>query len=352
MRYGAAADKIVGAMSRLLHVRGARLDTAADLEPYFDLEPERMFPEPPPVLDATVRRRALDRVMRSSTVRWTSGHKALCPRYHHRHVTDYRRNLTAWMRWIRPEGARRDAALVYIHGWLEPGSWAEETTLFRKWARELGADLAHVALPFHGPRCPRGSLFSGELFWTADLVRTVEGVRQAVCDTRSAVSWLREQGYSQIGVTGISLGGAITMLLACVEPTPDYIAPIVAHLQLAEAVERAPILWRMKRDLSRWGYSEPERRAMLERLGWHAYPPRIARERQLWIQARDDVYISAADAERQWRQWGEPPILWIEGGHMTFALHLKAITDRLGEFRRRLANRGGTASRPPGSAPA
>lgn len=351
MKLGVAADKLAGAASRLLHVRGARRDTTGDLEPYCELPAEVMFPEPPPVIDATVRRGVVDRMIHASTVRWTSGHQVLSPAYRHRHVTEYRRNLTAWMRWIRPDGARRDAALVYVHGWLEPGSWAEEATLFRKWSRELGVDLAHVALPFHGPRTPRSALFSGELFWTADLVRTVEGVRQAVADTRSAVAWLREQGYSQIGVTGISLGGAITMLLATVEPGPDYIAPIVAHLQLADAVERAPILWRMKRDLSRWGYGEVERRRFLERLGWHAYPPRLARDRQLWIQARDDVYIEAGDVERQWRQWGEPPIQWIDGGHMTFPLHIDEITRGIDRFRRGLSRPGGRASTRPGSAP-
>lgn len=335
--YGQITDKVVGAMSRLLHVRGARDNTAADLERhYFGLEPAQMFPEPPPVRDAAIRRGVVDRLMRASTVRWTSGHQVRCPRYRERHRSDYARNLTASLRWIRPDGAPRDSIIIYVHGWLEPGSWAEEATLFRKWARELGVDLAHVALPFHGVRTPKSALFSGELFWTADMVRTVEGVRQAVCDTRAAVAWLREQGYAQVGVTGLSLGGAITMLVGCLDPAPDYIAPIIAHLQLADAVEGAPILWRMKRDLERWGFDEAGRRALLDNLGWHQYGPALPPERQLWIQARDDVYIEAGDVERQWLAWGEPPILWIDGGHMTFPLHVGAMTDRIDAFRRAL----------------
>jgi len=240
------------------------------------------------------------------------------------------------MRWVRPEGKRRRAALLYVHGWLEPGSWAEETTLFRKWGRELGVDLAHVALPFHGPRKPKSALFSGEFFWTADLVRTVEAVRQAVYDVRSALAWLRAQGYEQVGVTGISLGGAITMLVGCLESPPDYIAPIVSHLQLGDAVEVAPILFRMKKDLEAWGYDQSARRELFRRIGWHAYRPTLPPERQLWIAARDDVYIGADETAIQWESWGQPPILWIEGGHMTFPLHMSAITSRIAKFRSEL----------------
>ena len=59
---------------------------------------------------------------------------------------------------------------------------------------ELEVDLLHVALPFHGRRNPRGALFSGEYFWTADLVRSVEAVRQAACDARAAF-YYRRRGF-------------------------------------------------------------------------------------------------------------------------------------------------------------
>jgi len=333
MTVGRCVDHVVGAMSRLLHVRPARDNTVAHLAPYLDLAPEALFPEPPPIVRVHLQRTLLDRVIRSSTVTWRSSHEPICPRYAARHRGEYKANLTAWARWIRPDGRQRRTCLVYVHGWLEPGSWAEETTLFRKWAREIDADLAHLTLPFHGARKPRSALFSGEFFWTADLVRSMEGVRQAVCDARAFVRWLRDQGYEQVGVTGISLGGSITMLLGCLEPAPDFIAPIISHLQLVDAVEEAPILWRMKRDLEKWGIDRDKRRDLFERLRLASYSPVLGRDRQLWIQAEEDAYIDAALARRQWEQWGRPEILWIPGGHMTFPLHVDAITRRIEEFR-------------------
>jgi len=333
MQYGRHADRIAGALSHLLHVRAADRNTVEELRAhYLDLPPERMFPRPPPPEHLQTERTLLDRALHVTTLRWPSSHRVLCDAYLERHEGEYRKNLVAWARWMRPEGRRRRHCLVYVHGWLEPGSWAEEATLFRKWTRELGVDLLHVALPFHGRRQPPSSLFSGEFYWTADLVRSVEGVRQAVCDARAAIEWLRGQGYASVGVTGISLGGAIDMLLACLEPVPDYVIPIVAHLELEDAVENAPILWRMKRDLARFGIDRDERGELFRRLGWSAFLPKLPPERQLWIQARDDGYICPDLVERQWNEWGRPNILWIEGGHMTFPLHIGEMTDAMRTF--------------------
>ena len=333
MGYGANIDRVIGSLSRVLHFRAAKQNTLRDLERYLDLSPDALFPAPPSMPQIAVTRTLLDRALRSSTLTWQSTHEVLCPNYRKRHESEYRVNRKASMRWVRPDGPRRDQCLIYVHGWLEPGSWAEETTLFRKWARELPqCDLAHVSLPFHGVRNPRSSFFSGELFWTADLVRTVEGIRQSVHDVRSAMRWLKARGYQKIGVTGLSLGGAITMLLACLDPMPDYTIPIIAHLQLVEAVEQAPILWRMRHDLESWGIDKGARREIFRRLGWADLEPVLPPERQLWIQAREDKYIDAQLAAEQHRAWGEPPILWIEGGHMTFPLHVGGMTTRIAQF--------------------
>ena len=48
--------------------------------------------------------------------------------------------------------------------------------------------------------------------------------------------------------------------------------------------------------------------------------------------AREDDYIAADLVERQWREWGEPPIAWIPGGHMTFPLSLGKIVEATRAF--------------------
>lgn len=331
MGYGEKVDGVIGQLSRFLHLRSAKTNTLADIERYCDLTPEQLFPAPPKLPEVSTKRTLVDRALKSSTLSWNSTHEVLCSNYRQRHVGPYKKNLRAQARWIRPEKKRRDTCFIYVHGWLEPGSWVEEATLFRKWSKDLDVDLAHVSLPFHGARMPRSSLFSGEFFWTADLVRTMEAVRQAVHDVRSMVMWLREQGYERVGVGGISLGGSLTMLTACLEPAPDFVVPIVSHLQLGEAVESAAILFRMREDLEKWGVGPEARRELFDRLGLADIEPVLAPDKQLWIQAREDAYIDAKLAEKQWSAWGEPEILWIEGGHMTFPMHIGEITERIAQ---------------------
>jgi hypothetical protein len=112
-----------------------------DFEQYLGLSPAEAFPEPPPITDLRVKRTLLDRKINTTTLSWKSAHEVICPRYRKRHEGEYRKNLVAWARWIRPDGKSRRSCLVYVHGWLEPGSWAEESTLFRKWTRVLGGDI-------------------------------------------------------------------------------------------------------------------------------------------------------------------------------------------------------------------
>jgi hypothetical protein len=333
MGIGRRADIVAGKLSHVLHgLRGPRESTISELGPYLDRSLDDLFPEPPPLVGMRKEEGLAAQLLRTTTLSWSSGYVPRSAHYRLRHERDYRKNHTAWARWVRPDGIKRRGCLVYVHGWLEPGSWVEEAFMFPRWGRELGVDLLHISLPFHGKRNPRGALFSGEWFWTADIVRSVESIAQTIWDTRSLVSFLRREGYESVGVTGISLGGSIVMLLGCLDNPPDYIIPIVAHLELAEAVESAEILWRMKKDLERFGVREAERRDLFDRLGFAKARPKLGGDRQLWIEAREDAHIDPALVKKQWNDWGRPGIHWIPGGHMTFPLHLPEITDAMAAF--------------------
>jgi hypothetical protein len=98
------------------------------------------------------------------------------------------------------------------------------------------------------------------------------------------------------------------------------------------AVERASILWRLKRDLERWGIHEAQRREIFRRVGFDDAVPILAPERQLWVEAREDAHIDPALVRRQWEAWGRPHIHWIDGGHMTFPTHLANITNAMHQF--------------------
>ncbi|HXN30301.1 MAG TPA: alpha/beta hydrolase family protein [Polyangiaceae bacterium] len=327
-------DRFAGALSRFLHLRGARVNTAGDLAPYLGASPAVLFPPvglPNEIVRRRVRQlRARGRIL--DALEWPSAHQPLCPRYLERHLGPYAVNRKVSARWLYPRSGPRSAALVYVHGWLEPGPWVEEAIFLPRLYEALGVDVLHLQLPFHGSRNPAAALFHGELFWTADLVRSFEAVRQSCTDARTLVAWLRAQGYTEIGVTGISMGGSIAMVLACLDLPPDYIVPIIGHLQLGDAIEEAPIFWSMKRNLERFGIGRARRRQIFEQFGLAKLTPSLPPQRQLWIMARDDAFITAPVVERQWRAWGEPPIEWIAGGHMTVALSLGRVVERMRQF--------------------
>ncbi len=345
-RLGKPVDIVAGALSRVLHsIRGAQENTAPDLGPYLDTPPDVLFPAPVVPRDVKRTRSRFQLGSRVvETLRWHSQHVVLCPHYRTRHAGEYERNQRVLARFIHPKGGERKRALIYVHGWLEPGPWVEEASLLPRLHDELDVDVLHIQLPFHGSRNPKSALFHGEFFWSADLVRSLEAIRQSLLDVRTLMAWLRSRGYVEVGVIGLSLGGSITMLTACVAPTPDYIAPVIAHLQLAEAVEDAPILWRMKNDLEKFGIDKAARKELFNRLGLGSFKSLLSPDRQLWIAARDDQYLKADLVERQWHEWGEPPIEWIPGGHMTFPLHLGKLLSRLKSFHTGLLVRGATKS--------
>jgi dienelactone hydrolase len=331
---GWSVDVLIGHLSRALHLRRTRLNTVSDLGRYLGAPPEVLFPAAVAPRDVQRTKSCVPagRGRQLEILRWRSPHVPMCPRYQDRHAGPYARNQTASARWIHPRSGPRRRALVYVHGWLEPGPWPEQFFFLPHVSDALDVDVLHVQLPFHGDRNPRGSLFHGEFFWTGDLVRSIEAVRQSCIDARSLVEWLRATGYVEVGVTGFSMGASIAMMLACLNPTPDYVIPIVGHLQLSDAIENAPIFWRMKADLERFGIDREGRKEIFDELGLERMRPVLAPERQLWIMARDDAYVTAPRVEEQWRAWNRPPIEWIPGGHMTFAFSLPHIIRRMKEF--------------------
>jgi dienelactone hydrolase len=125
-------------------------------------------------------------------------------------------------------------------------------------ARQLEVELVQLQPPYHGRRTPRGARFGGELYWTADVVRSIEALRQNVLDARALLAWLQAEDPRPVGVMGLSLGGALTLALTCLEPRFGFSIPLIAHLDLAAMVADAPVLGRMRDELRQFGWGIDE----------------------------------------------------------------------------------------------
>ena len=154
------------------------------------------------------------------------------------------RGARAWM--LRHDEPR--PWLICVHGAMM-GRPNLDLSLFRtRWLHEdLGLNVLLPVLPLHGPRrgdLPRDTMFPGE-----DVLDNVHGAAQSVWDIRRLVSWIRTQDpAARIGVTGVSLGGYVTSLVASLEdglacaivgvPVVDLVDLIGYHAKLASDDER------------------------------------------------------------------------------------------------------------------
>ena len=149
-------------------------------------------------------------------------------------------------------------------GWTAPtllvahGLMSVSDIGYRRWAATLnrrGWNVVFVHLPYHYARRPAGS-FSGELSVTADLVRTVEGVRQSVMEMRILLKWLERLGGSRFAAWGTSYGAWISALLGCVEERVGRLILVEPILDIDTSIWHSPACAAMRGALRRQGIDD------------------------------------------------------------------------------------------------
>ncbi|MCA9773209.1 MAG: hypothetical protein KC466_12425, partial [Myxococcales bacterium] len=194
-------DETAGWLARRLHRRSSpHPNTRRELSLYLGKQIAELFPPPPGLPNVTMHRRWKFGRFKCDDLTFASFHEPICPKFRIRHELDYETNHTVHVRWFRHRSRARRPTLIYLHSWMYPETVFDEFTLVPRLARTLGVDIARLQLPYHGKRKPAHSIFHGELFWSADLVRSVEAIRQSVMDTRTLLGWLQERRGLEVGV--------------------------------------------------------------------------------------------------------------------------------------------------------
>ena len=75
----------------------------------------------------------------------------------------------------------------------------------------FGIAALRLTLPYHEARRP-AELERADFLVCTNIGRTIQSMRQAVLDTRAAVSWLAREGYNRIGIVGTSIGSCTAFL--------------------------------------------------------------------------------------------------------------------------------------------
>ncbi|MBK7973650.1 MAG: alpha/beta hydrolase family protein [Deltaproteobacteria bacterium] len=326
-------DETASTLAGVLHRRSPpNPNTLHQLEQFHGHTPAELMPEPRLPERVDIRPRWRNAEFLCEDLSFASPHEPISDHFRRRHEAEYQANATVHVQWIRHLARPELPTLIYLHSWMQPDFKWEERNMLPGLARKLGMHVARMQLPYHGKRRPKGSLFHGEYFWTADLVRTIEAIRQTVVDARALIGWLDSTGQGPVGMSGASLGGMMTLTTACVEPKLAFAISIAAHLDLPSVMLEASLLTRFRRELATFGWGPEHVGDYLRELGFQELKPAIPKDRILLIAGKYDRILRPERLKALWTRWEEPHLAWFEGGHVEMFRYLRGPVREMRTF--------------------
>jgi pimeloyl-ACP methyl ester carboxylesterase len=113
-------------------------------------------------------------------------------------------NNTARARFFPHAENKKSAVVVLPHWNAKAGTYFDLCKVFNR----VGVSALRLTLPYHEERMPP-ELERADYLVAPNVGRTLQSLRQSVVDTRSAVAWLKQQGYERVGVVGTSIGSCV-----------------------------------------------------------------------------------------------------------------------------------------------
>ena len=231
----------------------------------------------------------------------------------------HRRNRTAWAEHWR-HGDRPRPTLLVIHGFAADPYWVNSRFLALPWFYEQGYDVMLVTLPFHGRRQEVTSPYSGHGWFSHGFCHMNETMAHAIHDIRVLMDHLEDQGVPQMGVTGISLGGYTSALLASVDNRLTFAVPNVPVVSIMDIVlEWLPAGWLARAGMALGGISVTQARAAVAVQSALSFKPLLPPERLMLVAGAGDRLAPPKHTRLLWEHWGRPRLHWFPGNHL---LHL------------------------------
>ena len=151
---------------------------------------------------------------------WTSGINTNSPE-----------NNTVYAHYFPFKENKKSAVLILPHWNAKEGTYFDLGKMFNR----VGISALSMTLPYHEKRMPP-ELDRADYLVAPNVGQTLQSLRQSVVDTRSAVAWLKEQGYEKVGIVGTSIGSCVGFFAfvhdlqidaGCFNHVSGYVADVV-----------------------------------------------------------------------------------------------------------------------------
>lgn len=323
-----AVASVVGA-AMLPRLAGAALhpnrvhDEDAALDFYIDLaaqkDPLLSFPAPtaPPRVSTRPANQLASWIAHGSVnnIEFASSFQAVNPALREQRGSYARNNVVHAQHWVHGDGPR--PTLCLIHGFMGSAYLFNGLFFSLPWFFKSGYDVLLYTLPFHGRRAEANSPYSGYGYFADGMAGFAEAMAQAVHDFRSVVDYLESTGVHRIALTGMSLGGYTSALIAGVDDRIQAVIPNVPVVTPEAAFDDwfpANMLVRLGNRLT--GVDKAKADAATLFHSPLTYPPLVPKDRRLIIAGLGDKLAPPQQAEILWRHWDRCAFHWFPGNHI------------------------------------
>lgn len=221
-------------------------------------------------------------------------------------------NNTVHAEYFRPTSPGKHPAVVVLH------ILGADFALSRYMAARLadrGVAALFLKLPYYGER---RDPVANQRFLSTDIERSMNSMRQGVCDVRRAATWLAnrpEVDATKLGVTGISLGGIVSALSAAVDPIFHRSVLLLAGGGLGEILWDMPEAAPYRRQWQELGKTRKDLVALTRPFDPLTYASRLKNRNVLMMAGRVDEVIPPSATTALWEEAGRPELVWLDCGH-------------------------------------
>ena len=267
-------------------------------------------------------------------IRFDSSFQAVNPALREQCSGYARNNVVRAQHWRHDDGPH--PTLCVIHGFMGSPYLFNGLFFSLPWFYRSGYDVLLYTLPFHGARAERGSPFSGYGYFAHGFAGFAEAMAQAVHDFRSLIDYLEFTGVDRVALTGMSLGGYTSALIACIDDRIQAVipnVPVVAPDRTVDEWFPANYVVRLRELIA--GTDNQLVHAATRYPSPLNYAPLVPKDRRLIIAGLGDRLAPPEQAELLWEHWDRCAFHWFPGNHVLHVSqpdYLRRMTRFMSDF--------------------